>query len=180
MQNAKEFFARDVPPIDLPGFQVKILEAFRSRLCAVESVDEALTRLEVPKCVASSSNMARIRMSLRLTQLGHHFDEHLFSTDLVARGKPHPDVFLYAAQQMGASPDTTIVVEDSPAGILAAKAADMRVIGFWGAIHAKPANLRDRLSVLYPDLLIDDMSQLNSAIETFFRCPPGAASLRSI
>jgi HAD superfamily hydrolase (TIGR01509 family) len=164
-ESAKSLFGRDIAPVDLLDFQIKILEAFRRSLEPVSGVSDALSALDMAKCVASSSNMSRIRMSLTLTGLDDHFREHFFSTDLVQRGKPHPDVFLHAVHQMNAIPECTVVVEDSPAGIRAAKAAGMRVIGFCGASHSEPAKLKDRLAVLQPDLLIDDMSHLKPSIE---------------
>lgn len=164
-ENAKALFDQEIAPVDLPDFQLKILSNYRTSLKPVLGVSDALASLEVAKCVASSSNLARIRKSLTLTGLHDHFGQHLFSTDLVQRGKPRPDVFLYAAKRMNASPDTSVVVEDSPAGIRAAKAAGMRVIAFCGASHGKPARLKDRLAALQPDLLIDDMSHLKPSIE---------------
>lgn len=167
-KNAKALFDQKIAPVDLLDFQVKIFDAFRKSLKPVFGISEALSSLDMAKCVASSSNLARIRMSLTLTGLDDHFGEQLFSTDFVQRGKPHPDVFLYAAKRMNATPNTCVVVEDSPAGIRAAKAAGMPVIGFCGASHSKPAKLKDRLSILQPDLLIDDMSNLKSSIEEIF------------
>ena len=164
-ENSKALFNQEITPVDLLDFQLEILHAFHKTLDPVSGVSDALTSLSMPKCVASSSNMARIRMLLSITGLEDHFSNDLFSTDLVQRGKPHPDVFLFAADQMNASPKASIVVEDSPAGITAAKAAGMRVIAFCGASHSKPANLRHRLSKLQPDLLIDDMVQLKPSID---------------
>lgn len=161
----RTLFDREIAPIDLQHFQAKVLEAFEKDLLPVEGIGPALETLNLPKCVASSSSMSRIRFSLSLTGLEPRFGKALFSTDLVARGKPHPDIFLYAADRMGANPKNAIVVEDSPAGIRGAQAAGMRVIGFTGGSHGVPANLADRLAMLKPDLLIDDMAELKHAIE---------------
>jgi beta-phosphoglucomutase-like phosphatase (HAD superfamily) len=60
------------------------------------------------------------------------FDPFVFSSEQVAQGKPAPDVFLFAAEQMGALQDRCLVVEDSEAGIRAAMAANMRVLGLVG------------------------------------------------
>ena len=163
---AGETFGHEIAPIELLNFQIKLLTAFRTDLAPVEGISTALSSINLAKCVASSSNMARIRRSLSLTGLEDFFGEHVFSTDLVARGKPHPDVFLHAANVMGAAPEDAVVIEDSPAGIKADKAAGMRVIGYYGARHAAPAKLKDRLASLEPDLLIDDMGKLPHAIQT--------------
>jgi phosphoglycolate phosphatase len=103
---------------------------FRKSLAAIEGVAETLDSLRLPVCVASSSSEEQIRQKLELTGLPHHFGENLFSATMVERGKPAPDLFLYAAQQLATAPDRCIVIEDSPAGVYAALGAGMTAIGF--------------------------------------------------
>lgn len=82
---------------------------------------------------------------------------------MVARGKPAPDLFLHAAQQLAIAPDCCLVIEDSPAGVEAALTAGMTVIGFSGGSHCGPehaAHLQDRGAAL----VIDDMRQLATAM----------------
>jgi beta-phosphoglucomutase-like phosphatase (HAD superfamily) len=74
----------------------------------------------------------------------HHFDPHIFSATQVARGKPAPDLFLFAAREMGVKPEDCLVIEDSIHGVKAAIAANMRVLGFAGASHCRPGHA-DRL-----------------------------------
>jgi beta-phosphoglucomutase-like phosphatase (HAD superfamily) len=96
--------------------------------------------------VASSSAPDRIRTSLAVTGLARFFGDHVFSAVNVARGKPAPDLFLHAAAAMHADPSRCVVIEDSPPGVAAGRAAGMRVIGFTGASHSGPAlvdTLRD-------------------------------------
>jgi HAD superfamily hydrolase (TIGR01509 family) len=82
-------------------------------------------------CVASQGKLEKTRLSLELTGLRHLFAERsLFSAHSVARGKPHPDLFLHAAQTMGAQPEDCVVVEDTPSGVTAAVTAGMRAIGY--------------------------------------------------
>ena len=102
---------------------------------------EALSRLKVRRCVASSSSLERIRLSLSLTGLLEMLNPHIYSASMVARGKPAPDLFLHAARSMGVRPEDCVVVEDSPAGIDAAKRAGMRVFAFTGGSHAAHAGL---------------------------------------
>ncbi len=90
---------------------------------------------DVPRCVASSSSLERIRHSLGLTGLLPLFGEAIFSSQQVARGKPAPDLFLFAAARMGIDPERCVVVEDSPYGVQGAVAAGMRAIGFSGGSH---------------------------------------------
>jgi beta-phosphoglucomutase-like phosphatase (HAD superfamily) len=105
----------------------------------VDGIAALLGRLSLPRCVASSSLPARIDRSLTLAGLHGLVGPHVFSTALVPRGKPAPDIFLYAAAQMHVVPETCVVVEDSPYGVIGALAAGMDVIGFTGARHCTPS-----------------------------------------
>ncbi len=85
----------------------------------------------VPVCVASQGKLEKTRLSLRLTGLDAFFpDEVLFSAHSVARGKPHPDLFLHAAATMVVEPSHCAVVEDTPSGVTAAVSAGMRALGY--------------------------------------------------
>jgi beta-phosphoglucomutase-like phosphatase (HAD superfamily) len=91
--------------------------------------------LQIPHCVASSSDLDRVSFSLSLTGLSSHFGGRLYSAQMVERGKPAPDLFLYAAERMQANPCHTLVIEDSVSGVTAAKAAGMTAWGFVGGSH---------------------------------------------
>ena len=93
------------------------LQKLRRELRATAHVAYALTWLRGPKCVASSSPLDRVRVSLEATGLLGYFDPHLFSASEVPRGKPAPDLFEYVARKMTVKPADCIVVEDSPAGV---------------------------------------------------------------
>jgi HAD superfamily hydrolase (TIGR01509 family) len=107
---------------------------FRRELRAVPGVAEAVRRIKaagVAVCVASQGKLEKTRLSLKLTRLDPLFgDEVLFSAYSVARGKPHPDLFLHAAQTMATEPARCAVVEDTPSGVTAAASAGMRVLGY--------------------------------------------------
>jgi beta-phosphoglucomutase-like phosphatase (HAD superfamily) len=126
---------------------------------------DALGEIDVPVCVASSSQPERIRVSLTLTGLIDRFEPAIFSAAAVAHGKPAPDLFLYAAGKMGGSPAECLVIEDSPAGILAARRAGMRVFAFAGGSHIAPAGLRAEVEALGPDAIFDDMHALPALVE---------------
>lgn len=112
------------------------LRKFSAELRATAYAAHALSWLRGPKCVASSSSLDRIRLSLETTDLLRFFEPNLFSAGDVPNGKPAPDLFLHVAGQMGVNPQDCLVVEDSPAGVSAAVAAGMSVIGFVGGSHA--------------------------------------------
>ncbi len=144
----------------LEEMRLDLYRRFRKELQAVDGIAEALDGLDIPRCVASSSQMERIRLSLTITGLIGRLEPHLFSASMVSRGKPAPDLFLHAAAQMGVPAENCIVVEDSPAGIEAAKAAGMRVFAFAGASHARTERHKSALLQLEPDVLFDDMREL--------------------
>jgi HAD superfamily hydrolase (TIGR01509 family) len=142
----------------------RLFALFRSELQPIPGVAAALDALALPRCVASSSQPDRIRLSLEVTGLLPRFAPHLFSAVDVRHGKPAPDLFLHAAARMGVPPAACLVVEDSPAGIEAARRAGMRVLGFAGATHARhPAHLA-RLLAAAPDAVFDDMAALPSLV----------------
>jgi HAD superfamily hydrolase (TIGR01509 family) len=97
---------------------VMIENGFCQSVAAIEGVAEALEALRLPVCVASSSTPEQIRRKLELAGLIQRFGvNNRFSAAMVARGKPAPDLFLYAAQRLGAPPGRCLVIEDSPAGM---------------------------------------------------------------
>jgi len=120
--------------------RIRLMRRFNSELTAMPGVEAALSAIQSPVCVASSSAPDRLRHTLSLVGLLSQFDPHIFSATQVARGKPAPDLFLFAAAQMDAEPSTCLVVEDSVSGVTAAVAAGMRVIGFTGGSHCKPGH----------------------------------------
>ena len=96
----------------------------------VSAVVEGLHRNGVPTCVASQSPLPRVHLSLAVTDLAQYFGERVFTASMVARPKPAPDLFKYAAEQIGVDPRSCVVVEDSPSGVAAAVAAGMDVLGY--------------------------------------------------
>jgi len=98
---------------------------------------EAVDRAGMRSCVASSSGHDRIRLSLSRAGLRRFFSEdRIFSAADVPRGKPEPDLFLHAADRMGVPPAHALVIEDSVAGVAAARAAGMDVCAFAGTFDA--------------------------------------------
>ncbi|MEE1736377.1 HAD family hydrolase [Streptomyces sp. BE147] len=122
----------------------RVFAAFRRELVAVDGVQELLGTLVadgVDYCVASSSSHERIRVGHRAAGLDQWFEEEwIFSSEDVGRGKPAPDLFLYAAERMGVAPERCVVIEDSPLGVEAARAAGMDVYGFTSMMPADRLN----------------------------------------
>jgi HAD superfamily hydrolase (TIGR01509 family) len=119
----------------LPGDVVEryyagLKEAFARDGEAIPGVIDALDRITLPSCVASSGPHHKMEVTLRRAGLWERFAGRIFSATEVERGKPAPDIFLHAAREMGFDPSTTAVVEDSVPGVQAAHAAGMRVLAF--------------------------------------------------
>jgi HAD superfamily hydrolase (TIGR01509 family) len=131
-------------------------ERHRTDLVAVPGARDLLDRLRAhgtPVCVASSGTPGEIAHRLELTRLTAYFGEHVYSASMVARGKPEPDLFLFAAARMGVEPGDCVLVEDSPYGVRGGVAAGMTVIGY--AALADTAVLRDAGAALVVDDLAD-------------------------
>ena len=129
----------------------------------IPGVGAVLDSLICRTCVASSGRPERLKHALSLVGLYDRFHPHIFSAVEVARGKPAPDLFLYAAARMGAAPERCVVIEDSVPGVMAAVAAGMSVIGFVGASHCRPDEAA-RLAAHGAARVIDDMTRLLPAL----------------
>jgi HAD superfamily hydrolase (TIGR01509 family) len=120
------------PPPDLEEkYETRINTALALSVKPVEGVQEVLANLTLPCCVASSGSHEKMQTTLGKTGLLSLFENKRFSVSEVARGKPHPDIFLYAAEKMGVNDvKRCLVIEDSTAGVKAGVAAGMTVFGF--------------------------------------------------
>ena len=131
MELAQRRHGAPLPDDDLTArYYADMTSAFAREGLAVPGVIEALDRITLPSCVASSGPHHKIEVTLRRSGLWERFEGRIFSATEVARGKPAPDLFLHAAAAMGFDPASTAVVEDSLPGVQAAHAAGMRVLAF--------------------------------------------------
>jgi HAD superfamily hydrolase (TIGR01509 family) len=140
-----------------------LLERLRRDLKPIAGVREAIAALRCRYCVASSSSLERIRLSLEVTKLAALFGSHIFSATQVAHGKPEPDLYLFVATTMAVPPEHCIVIEDSAPGTSAGRAAGMRVIGFTGAAHAT-SDTASHLTAAGANPIISSMVELPSAV----------------
>jgi beta-phosphoglucomutase-like phosphatase (HAD superfamily) len=95
-------------PSDFSG-QLKLatLDRFRTDLKEVSGATDFIRRFgHIPRCIASSSSIDRLQLCLSVLALEAEFGSHVFSADMVARGKPHPDIFLFAASKTGRTPES--------------------------------------------------------------------------
>ena len=138
METIRREFGLDLPAEFEAQYREALLAAFQSELKVVPHVHEVLESIGVPFCVATSSSPRRVEMSLKLVGLSELVGDRVFTSTLVPRGKPAPDLFLHAAAKMGAAAERTLVIEDSLTGIRAGLAAGMTVWRFVGGSHLGP------------------------------------------
>lgn len=126
------------------AWDVMMKQTFIDELQAVRGIPGLLDTLKVKKSIGSNSNIERIKLSLEITKIDHHFDGGVYSSKMVPNGKPAPDIYLFAASQNNIDPANCVVVEDSFYGASAGKAAGMHVIGFGAGQHVLD-NHRDKM-----------------------------------
>ncbi|MFE7034484.1 HAD family hydrolase [Streptomyces sp. NPDC057621] len=140
-----------IGPEWLTEYRTRFRDAFAARPRTMPGVGELLDHLDargLPYCVASSGSHERIAHALSVTALQDRFTGRVFSADDVSFGKPAPDLFLHAARTMGYAPERSLVIEDSPAGVDAALAAAMRVVGYSGGPTEADALAHANLGVI--------------------------------
>ena len=138
----------------------RVISRFETELEGIAGIRDAIQALGLPACVASSSTPERIRRSLEIVGYRDLFEPNLFSAQMVERGKPAPDLFLYAARIMAVAPFDCLVIEDSVPGVVAACRAGIPVFGFTGGSHLKGTRQADRLREAGAVLTFDDMQDL--------------------
>lgn len=144
--------------------------AFQQSLRPIEDIATVLRALRTTKCVASSGAPEKIRFTLGLTGLLPLLEPHLYSATMVTRGKPAPDLFLYAAKRMGHPPNACVVIEDSQAGVQAARAAGMTSLGFTGGGHCRPGH-DEHLRKAGAHLVFTRMAELPGLLDGLVRDP---------
>jgi HAD superfamily hydrolase (TIGR01509 family) len=156
-----QYYAADrrlVPESFPTAMKGRVFRRFRQSLRPISDVHTVVSQLTIPFCVASSSDLDRVSLSLELTGLAAHFGDRLYTSQMVPRGKPAPDLFLHAAAQMQANPARTLVIEDSVSGVTAARAAGMMAWGFVGGSHYRSRDGRSMLFDAGADRVFDRMT----------------------
>jgi HAD superfamily hydrolase (TIGR01509 family) len=129
---------RSLPRSFSEQYQARTLERFRQELAPIAGAREFIAQFaDVPHCIASSSSPERLALCLEVLDMSALFEGRVFSASDVARGKPHPDIFLHAAAEIGVSPRDCIIIEDSAGGVMAGRAAGATVIGLLAAGHIR-------------------------------------------
>lgn len=164
MVTVRELLGGSVPADFLPEMGRRTRDAFRAGLTVVPGIEPLLDALQRPYCVASNGNHAKVNFTLGHTGLLPRFVGRIFTAEDVAHPKPAPDLFLHAARAMGTAPRHTTVVEDTPTGVTAAKAAGMRAIGYAAMTPAA------RLHAAGADAVVRTMAE----VQALLAAEPGA------
>ncbi|TWB07028.1 HAD family hydrolase [Bradyrhizobium stylosanthis] len=150
---------RTLPEAYHGDLQDELFRSFEADLEAIRGIHDVLDVVTQAVCVASSGSHQRMQVSLGSTGLHERLAPNIFSSSQVKNGKPAPDLFLFAANQMGVPPERCVVIEDSLAGIAGARAAGMTVFGFCGGSHCGDGHA-ETLRQAGADLTFADMHQL--------------------
>lgn len=149
----------------MTGWRKHLFERFEEELIAIEGIRDLIESLHLKHCVASSSDEERLAISLRKADLAGFFEGNIFSTTMVKHGKPAPDLFLFAAEKMGVTSSRCIVIEDSPSGIKAAKAAGMMAVGFTAGRHYAVLDNTAALRQSGADHIVTSAAELSSLLK---------------
>ena len=156
---------RAIPPYIAAQIEQRKKEVFRERVKPIAGICEALAATgNTPRCIASGAGVDLLRCLLGTVGLYDLFAPHIYSVEMVPRGKPFPDLFLHAAKEMGHAPENCLVIEDGIAGVQAGCAAGMRVLGFTGGSHCDREH-SGRLKAAGAELVFSDMRELPILLE---------------
>ncbi len=137
LKEVRDTFGIALPDHFEAGYRARLLAAFERHLTIMPGVRETIARLGLPSCVATSSSPERVNRSLQLVGLAEVFGPRVFTSSLVDRGKPAPDLFLFTAARMGVAPARCLVIEDSLNGVQAGLTAGMEVWRYIGGSHLR-------------------------------------------
>lgn len=163
------FTRRAVLPDFAQRFEDRLLARYDAELRLIPGALDLLDDLQargIGMAIATGGSLRRLGVTLRVSGLDRYFTGRAFSADQVAHGKPAPDLFLFAARNLGAGPGECAVMEDSPHGIAGARAAGMHAVGFVGGSHL--AGMRDdhaaRLRKAGAAVVLDDLAGMREAL----------------
>jgi HAD superfamily hydrolase (TIGR01509 family) len=168
MELLREETGMNFPEDFVEKTDAEIERRLSSDVQAIAGAAEMLDKLDLPRCICSNSMGMRLEMCLRKVGLWDRFRPYVFSALEVGtkRGKPAPDVYLYGAEQFGAPPRETVVIEDSVHGVAAAAAAGCRVVGFVGGKHTYPGH-GDALTEAGAETIIKRLSEFPAVVAAF-------------
>lgn len=136
-----------------------------TQLTAVSGAADFMASLTQPRCIASSSPPDWIKLGLVTMGISAAHAGPIYSGAVhVTRGKPHPDLFLHAARELGADPARTLVIEDSTPGVQAGVAGGMTVVGLLAGGHIRDGH-SDRLATAGTHHILPDYAAIRALME---------------
>jgi HAD superfamily hydrolase (TIGR01509 family) len=142
----------------LQTFMNRRNRALQEKLMVIQGIPETVTQLhqrfQGRIAVASGADRFKVEMMLQQVGLFSYFEDRIFSGHEMPRSKPHPDVYLAAANQLGVDPEQCLVVEDTAIGVCAGVAAGATVWGY--AVMGQEESLR----AAGAQQIFNDMNQL--------------------
>jgi HAD superfamily hydrolase (TIGR01509 family) len=163
--------------ISLPvTFQAELYSAVEQLIATsaqpIEGVKGALQAIKLPLAVVSNSLYSSVTNSVRRAGLEERVAGRIFTAEMVRAPKPAPDVYLRAVSSLGIPPALCLAIEDSTAGVQAAAAAGVPVLGFVGASHIPPSHAEHLLS-LGAVAVFDRMTDLPRLVHSLVPDPHG-------
>ena len=151
-----ELFAKDIVYINEHGIDL------------TEGVEDIFKSDKFAQCIATSGGKFKTDIKIKCCGIRKYFPEdRVFTADNVSVAKPEPDLFLYAAEKMGYKPENSIVIEDSIAGMTAAKRAGMKIIAFVGNDLYKNDDFIGKIKEIGVENIFYSMSDIKKYIEDY-------------
>ena len=165
-KESKRVLGKEFDDALLKSMRESMYATFAERLTAIANVEDSLMAFGGPRAVASNSRHASLRANLDRTNLSELVYPHVYSAEDVSEGKPSPELYYYAAERLGVSPNNCLVIEDSLNGARAGLAAGMTVWGFLGGGHVWP-ELADLLNEAGVHDLVQNHAELSMRLKSF-------------
>ncbi len=152
--------------LDLTEVVPRLDDMIRNNQRPIDGVWDMLDSLRVQRSVVSNSAKDYVELALEKLEITHHFNGRIYSAEMVAKGKPDPGVYLLALEKLSLNKDEVLVVEDSVAGVTAAKAAGLRTIGYLGGSHIRDGHA-DHLLRAGADVLVHNHAALSHQLSEY-------------
>lgn len=130
IRQVENILGKPLPESFIADYRKRSYEVFKTELLPIRGIKNVLDSLEVPFCTASSGPMEKINENLITTGLYPYFEGNIFSCYDIEKWKPDPAIYLLAAKTMGYKIKDCLVIEDSMAGVMAARNGGFDVYGY--------------------------------------------------
>jgi len=161
----KKYFADSLVELEVTELINMVEDQVSAEVKLIDGAEAMLRSVEIAKSVVSNSSMRTVKHAIRATGIESYFLPQVFSSELVEKPKPAPDVYNLAITTLNCAPDEIIVIEDSLSGAKAALAAGLEVIGFIGASHILPGHGQQLIN-LGVEKIAENMADLSSILQS--------------